>query len=70
MNQVSQFDPVLRFPEVQKLTGLSRASVHALAAKNRFPRPIKLAENGRASGWLLSELQAWLEERLAQRDKA
>jgi len=63
-------DPILRFPEVQKVTGLARSTIHAMAAQGRFPRPIKLSANGRASGWLQSELNIWMQSRLLERDSA
>lgn len=65
-------DCILRFAEVRQKTGLCRAHVHSLAAQGRFPKPLKLVPGGRASGWLLSEIDAWIAERAAARnsDKA
>lgn len=56
-------DRVLRWPEVQKRTGLCRSHVHTLARKGEFPKPIKLG--GRASGWMESEVSTWIEDRIA-----
>lgn len=67
---MSHIDPILRFPEVHKITGLARSTVHALAAKGLFPKPLKLSANGRASGWLLSEINSWAQSRLTERDSA
>ncbi len=64
------FDPILRWPDIHKITGLARNTVHTLARNGRFPKPFKLSANGRASGWLLSEVQAWQQSRLAERDSA
>lgn len=61
-------DCVLRFDEVRQKTGLCRAHVHALAAQGRFPKPLKLVPGGRASGWLLSEIDQWIADRIADRD--
>jgi prophage regulatory protein len=61
-------DCILRFDEVRQKTGLCRAHVHALAAQGRFPKPLKLVPGGRASGWLLSEIDQWIAERAAARD--
>lgn len=61
-------DCILRFDEVRRKTGLCRAHVHALAARGRFPKPLKLVPGGRASGWLLSEINRWIAERAAERD--
>ena len=54
---------LLRLPEVMRLTGLSRATLYALAKQKRFPRPIKLSE--RSSAWVESEVSAWIAERIA-----
>lgn len=67
-SSVTPGDCVLRFDEVRQKTGLCRAHVHSLAAQGRFPKPLKLVPGGRASGWLLSEIDAWIAERAAERD--
>jgi prophage regulatory protein len=66
--QIILGDCVLRFDEVRLKTGLCRAHVHALAALGHFPRPLKLVSGGRASGWLASEVDAWIASRVAERD--
>ncbi len=55
----------LRIKEVQRFSGLSRSQIYALVAKGKFPRQIKLSE--KASAWLLSELEAWMSERIGGR---
>ena len=57
-------DNILRWREVAKRVPISRSHAHALAAKCRFPKPIKLGP--RASGWLESEINAWIEERITE----
>lgn len=52
---------VLKVQQVCSLTGLSRASLYRLGACNQFPKPVKIGI--RASGWRLSEIQAWLDSR-------
>lgn len=59
---------VLRLPRVLEITGLSRASVYRLEKAGAFPKHVSLTQ--RASGWLESEVLAWLDERLARRDSA
>ena len=63
-NQAAPIDPVLRWPEVAKIVPISRSHAHALAAQGKFPKPIKLGS--RASGWLESEINDWLAERVAE----
>jgi prophage regulatory protein len=62
-NHKQNADNVLRWPEVAKIIPISRSHAHALAAQGKFPKPIKLGP--RASGWLESEINAWLAERIA-----
>jgi prophage regulatory protein len=54
-------DRFLRLPDVSGVTGLSRATIYRKIAANDFPRPMSLGV--RASGWLESEVQAWLASR-------
>jgi len=56
-----------RKAEVVERTGLSASSVYALASKGRFPRPVKLGE--RSAAWVESEVTAWIEARIAERDE-
>jgi prophage regulatory protein len=64
-NQRQQGDNILRWPEVQARIPISRSHAHALAAKGLFPRPIKIC-GSRSSGWLESEINAFLADRIAQ----
>lgn len=52
---------LLRLPDVQKLTGLSRSSVYRLEATGDFPRRVGLSE--RAVAWRENELLDWIEAR-------
>jgi prophage regulatory protein len=55
---------ILRWPKVHDKTGLCRSHVHQLIGKGQFPAQIKLTPNGRASGWIESEVDAWLAQRI------
>lgn len=57
---------ILRLPDVIKLTGLSRSAIYDLISKGLFPKQIKLTS--RSSGWLQSECEQWLNDRIAERD--
>ena len=63
-DQPATIDPILRWPQLAEIVPISRSHAHALAAEGKFPKPIKLGP--RASGWLLSEVNAWLAERVAE----
>jgi prophage regulatory protein len=54
-------DPILRFRDLQTLTRLSRTTIYGYIKAGDFPRPLKLGK--RASGWRLSEVEAWLASR-------
>ncbi len=56
---------LLRWPDVQLMTGICRSHAHQLIAQGKFPAPIKLVEGGRASAWVESEIFSWLEQRIA-----
>lgn len=51
-------DRLLRFPEVRKLTGVSRTFMFEHRAKN-FPAPVKVG-GSRIVAWRESEIQAWI----------
>lgn len=53
---------VLRLPQVRAMTGLSRSSLYALVKDGDFPRQVKLSE--RAAGWVASDVERWLNERI------
>lgn len=58
---------VLREAEVAKVTGLSRWTRRRLIARGEFPPSVRLTQTGSARGWLYSDIQAWLRQRIAQR---
>lgn len=53
---------LLRRPEVEAITGLSRSSIYAQMEKGDFPKPVKLGP--RAVAWPESRIEAWLAEKL------
>lgn len=61
-------DHILRLPDVQRVTGLSRSSIYAMQASKQFPHSIQLSP--RAVGWLESEIVAWLSLRISERGSA
>ncbi len=55
---------VLRLPVVKARTGLSRSTIYLRIAKGTFPPPISLG--ARAVGWLESDIEEWLVQRIKQ----
>lgn len=56
---------ILRRPEVERRTGLSRSTLYERMTEGHFPRPIRLGP--RAVGWIESEVDAWLAAQSTQR---
>ena len=52
-------EKLLRRPEVEEMTGLSRAGIYAKMAKGDFPRPLRLGP--RAVAWRESDVQEWID---------
>ena len=50
---------IIRRPQVEKATGLSRTTIYQMMAEDRFPKPVRLGK--RAVGWRESDLSDWLE---------
>ena len=59
-----QSEKLLRWPEVKTRVGICRSHAHDLASIGLFPSPIKLSE--RCSAWVESDINSWIEERIAQ----
>ncbi|MFZ5635570.1 MAG: helix-turn-helix transcriptional regulator [Pseudomonadota bacterium] len=55
-----------RLPQIKARTGLSRSEIYRRIALGEFPAPIKLGL--RASAWSKQEVDAWIGERIAERD--
>jgi prophage regulatory protein len=53
---------VIRLSEVCTTTALARSTIYKLISEGTFPEPIKLT--ARSSGWLVSEVEEWITNRL------
>jgi len=54
---------LIRIHEVVLICGLSRASIYNAVKLGTFPAPIKIG--GRATAWIKYEVDAWVEQRIA-----
>jgi prophage regulatory protein len=54
---------ILRLPQVCEMTGFGRSMIYRMEAELRFPKRVKIGT--RAVGWLESEVQAWLVNKIA-----
>ncbi len=58
----SKVDTILRLPEVQTRTGLSRSSIYNYIKDGSFPKRIHIGK--RSVGWLHSEIDSWVYARI------
>ena len=63
-NQPLEKPRIIRWPIVHYKVGFCRSHVHKLVSQGSFPKPIKLGL--RSSGWVESEIDTWLEQRIAE----
>jgi len=54
---------MLRVERVMAVTGLSKTKIYEMQSRGDFPMRVQLSP--RRVGWVESEVQAWLEERVA-----
>lgn len=52
---------IIRRPDVERQTGLSRSTLYRMIEEGRFPRPIRLG--ARAVGWRIREVSEWIASR-------
>lgn len=63
MQQKNQREPaILRRPQVQQRTGLSRSTLYQYIKDGEFPKSIALGP--RSVGWLESDITDWITERV------
>ena len=53
---------IIRMCELTKKIGYAPSTNYDLITKDKFPKPFKLIEGGRASGWLESTIDAYLDK--------
>ena len=58
---------VLKVKQVAEEINVSVPQIYRLVSIGSFPKPIKLGERG--SGWLITEIDAWLQSRVDLRDE-
>jgi prophage regulatory protein len=58
---------IQKLPMVMHTTKKSRSAIYKDMTDGRFPKQIQLGS--RAVGWLASDIQAWIDERVQERDQ-
>ena len=56
---------IIKINEVAKITTLSKASIYRLIKAGNLPKQVKLGE--RSSGWIESEIQDWVKQKMEAR---
>lgn len=59
---------LIRREVVLQATGLSRSAMYRLMSSGQFPRPVSITRTSVA--WLLSEVEAWIASKIADRNAA
>lgn len=65
---MSEVPALVSVNEAAKLTSLSRTAIFKLRSQGKFPEAVTLGEKRVA--FVRSELAQWIEERIAQRERA
>lgn len=65
MSETLAKERFLRLSDVKERTGLSRSTIYLSISQGNFPKNISLGT--RCVGWLESEIDAWMQERINQR---
>ncbi|QDK32541.1 helix-turn-helix transcriptional regulator [Sphingomonas sp. IC081] len=60
MTEARPLGPLLRRPEVERETGLSRSTIYERMDAGTFPRPRRIGR--RAVAWPATEIEAWKAE--------
>lgn len=58
---------LMRRGEVERTTGYSTRGLYDAMRAGAFPRPLKIGRNSVA--WISTEVEAWISERVAERDQ-
>lgn len=61
---MSANEKIIRLPEVKTYVGLSAATIYRRIKTGDFPAQVKLGKH--ASGWLLSDVQSWIQKQTRQ----
>ncbi len=66
VNQASEAPRLLRIRQVIERTGMSRAAIYQKIQEGAFPKQVPLSV--RAVGFVESEVNRWISQRIAQRN--
>ncbi|KAA9005946.1 AlpA family phage regulatory protein [Histidinibacterium aquaticum] len=58
---------LLRRPEVERLTGLSRSTIYSMMPRGEFPKPVRIGR--RAVAWREGDLRIWVASIASERSE-
>ncbi|WP_446810550.1 helix-turn-helix transcriptional regulator [Methylomonas sp. 2BW1-5-20] len=62
---------ILRKPDVLAKLAIKETLLKKMLRSGAFPRPILIGgDDARATGWLESEIDAWIDQKVAEHDAA
>jgi len=61
--EVQTMSNIIKLPEVIRKTSLSKSSIYIFISNNDFPKQIYLGK--RCVGWLESDIEQWINDRIA-----
>ena len=59
---------IIRINGVLERVPWGKSTIYQKIAEGKFPKPVSLGDGGRAVGWLESEIDEYVEARIAARD--
>ena len=59
---------ILRYPEVRKKVPVTNVTLWRWEKEGTFPKRVRLG--GNSAGWIESEVEAWIEQRAAERKES
>jgi prophage regulatory protein len=57
---------IVRMPEVTERVALKPSTIYGMVQIGKFPAPFKITPGGRAAGWMLEDIEAWLRMRASE----
>lgn len=67
-NTINTAPAILRMRELTRFIGLSKASIHRMINAGTFPGSVPLGVA--AVGWMRSDVERWIADRVSMRDNA
>lgn len=61
---------IIRKPEVEAKVGICDRELRDLEREGHFPKRFQITPNGRAVGWVETEIDDWIAQRAATREAA